>query len=46
MKERMPDEPDPKAFERFKNLARHIVAVPKKELDKAARKAAHRRKRG
>ncbi len=33
-----PDEPDPKAFERFKNLTRRLMAVPKKEVGAAVRK--------
>jgi hypothetical protein len=47
MKERaQPDEPDPKAFERFKDMARRLIAVPKKQVDAAAaRKAAQKRRK-
>ena len=46
MKERQPpEEPDPKAFERFKNLTRKVIAAPKKEVDAAMRKAAKARKK-
>ena len=29
--------PDPKAFERFKRLAKKVVSVPKTEIDKRAK---------
>jgi hypothetical protein len=40
-----PDEPDPKAFQRFKNMAKRLVSVPKKEVDAAVRKAIKARKK-
>jgi hypothetical protein len=31
------ETPDPKAFERFRKLARKVVSVPKSEIDKRAK---------
>ena len=31
------ETPDPKAFERFRRLAKRVVAVPKIEIDKRAK---------
>jgi len=31
------ETPDPKAFERFRKLAKKVVSVPKAEIDKRAK---------
>ena len=31
------ETPDPKAFERFRRLAKKVVSVPKSEIDKRAK---------
>jgi hypothetical protein len=31
------ETPDPKAFERFRKLAKKVVSVPKSEVDKRAK---------
>jgi len=31
------ETPDPKAFERFRRLAKKVVSVPKSEVDKRAK---------
>jgi len=31
------ETPDPKAFERFKRLAKKVVSVPKSEIEKRAK---------
>jgi hypothetical protein len=37
---------DPHALDKFASLTRRLVAVPKKEIDREAKKYERRRKRG
>ena len=46
MKERPPpEESDPKAFERFKEMTKRLLSVPKRQADRIAAKKKPRRDR-
>jgi hypothetical protein len=38
------ETPDPKAFERFRQLAKRVVSVPKSEIDRRAKEWRETRK--
>jgi hypothetical protein len=40
------ETPDPKAFERFKNLAKKVVLVPKAEIERRAQEWREARETG
>jgi hypothetical protein len=40
------ETPDPKAFERFRRLAKKVVSVPKSEIDKRAQEWKEARESG